>query len=206
MSVAPCPTNCANEDLIALPTSNCDTGFRRDTPSRFFMYNCDDELPTGSAEAVGAAIKAMFEAGTMVSSMPLANMVFEDPTYQELNLDDCSPNEQLIESRAVTFEDRYKIDISNISPFVNNKFFDYDFWQDKIDNQKNIRWLLAYCGGDVRPIDFRGTLRGFVDYLKAQQAGGPSTEVKKFRLLFNGDPINMGVKPICNYIDAGIVL
>ncbi len=206
MSVAPCPTNCANEDLLGLPTSNCDTGFRRTTPSRLFMYNCNEEIPTGTQAVVGAAVAAMFTAGTVVSSMPLANVVFEEPTYQELNLDDCTANQQLLETRALTFEDRYAIDISNISPFVANNFFDYDFWVDKIANQQNIRFMLAYCNGDVRLIDFAGTIRGFVDYLKAQTAGGPSTEVKKFRILFNGDPLQMNSKVIFNYINSGIIL
>lgn len=156
--------------------------------------------------SVGAAMAALFEAGDVVSSMQLANVVFEDPTYEELQLNDCSPAESLLQTRAMTFEDRNAVDVSNISPFTTNKFFDYDFWQDKLDNQKNIRFMLAFCSGDVRLIDFIGTIRGFVDYLKAQTAGGKSTEVKKFRILFNGDPLAMTNKPIFNYIDAGIVL
>lgn len=202
----PCPTNCTPEQLIGLPTSNCDTGFRRDTPSRFFAMNCDMSLPTGSMAVVGAAALALFNSGDMVSTMQLANIVFEDPTYEEVQLNDCVAADSLLQTRAVTFEDRNAIDISNISPFVNDKFFDYDFWVDKLANQKNIRWFLAYCSGDVRQIEYVGTLRGFVDYLKAQTAGGKSTEIKKFRLLFNGDPLEMTSKPIFNYIDAGIVL
>jgi len=205
-TVAPCPTNCANPDLLALPAANCFTDFRRTTPSRLFMFNCDIAIPTGSPSAVGAAVAALFEAGQVVSTMPLANLVFEDPTYEELQLDDCSPATSLLATRAMTFEDRYAIDISNQSPFVLNSYYDYDLWANKIANQKNIRYMLAYCNGDVKEISFVASIRGFIDYLKAQTAGGKSTETKKIRLLFNGDPIGFDVKPTFNYIDAGIVL
>jgi hypothetical protein len=170
------------------------------------MFNCDVPIPTGSAAAVGTAVAALFTAGDIVSSMPLANIVFEEPQYEEVQIDDCAPATSLLTTRAMTFEDRYAVDISAISPFVSNKFFDYDFWQNKIDHQTQVRFMLAYCNGDVRLIEYRGTIRGFVDYLKAQNAGGASTEVKKFRIIFNGDPLAMTSKPIFNYIDAGIAL
>jgi len=199
-----CFTNCIPENLIGLPVANCATDLRRTTPSRLFMYNCDVTLPTGPG--IGAAMAALFEDGTIVSSMPLSNVVFEDPTYEEILLNDCQPPEQLLQTRAMTFEDRYAIDVTGQSPFVENRFFDYEFWVDKLANQQNIRFMLAYCNGDVREIDFVGTLRGFVNYIKPQQAGAPSTETKQFRLLFNGDPLAMTNPPVFNYIDAGIIL
>lgn len=132
--------------------------------------------------------------------------MFEDPQYEEILLNDCQVPEQVLQSRAMTFEDRYGVDISGISPFVNNKFFDYNFWVDKIKNQNNIRFMLAYCNGDVRLIDFVGSLRGFVNYLKPQQPGTPATETKQFRLDFRGDPLDMNNPPAFNYITSGIVL
>lgn len=203
-TVAPCPTNCTADDLLGLPADNCNTGFRRDTPSRLLMYNCDITFPTGTKAAVGAAVKVMLASGTMVRTMPLANVVFEDPTYDELQLDDCSSPESLIVNRALSFEDRYGIDLSTVSPYTETKFFDYDFWLNKVQAQKNIRYALEYCSGDVRVIPFGATIRGFIDYLKAQTAGGKSTETKKFRLLFNGDYINFENTPVMNTVDAGI--
>lgn len=204
MAATACFTNCTPDQLIGLPTANCATDIRRTTPSRLFFYNCDIELPTGAG--IGAAMAALFASGDIVSSMPLANVVFEDPTYEEILLNDCQPPLQLLQTRAMTFEDRYAIDVSAISPFVTNLFFDYEFWQNKLNNQSNIRFMLAYCNGDVREIDFVGSLRGFVNYIKPTQAGAPSTETKQFRLLFNGDPLSMNNPPVFNYIDAGIIL
>lgn len=199
-----CFTNCIPDQLVGLPTSNCATDLRRTTPSRLFMYNCDIELPSGAG--IGAAMKALFDAGDIVSSMPLSNVLFEDPTYEEILISDCQPPRQLLMTRAMTFEDRWAVDVTNISPYVENAFFDYDFWVNKLNNQENIRFMLAYCNGDVREIEFVGSLRGFVNYIKPQQAGAPSTETKNFRLLFNGDPLDMNSKPVFNYIDAGIIL
>lgn len=199
----PCFTNCTPAALLAYLTSNCATDLRRTTPSRLFMYNCSVTLPS---PITGAAIKALFLSGDMISSMPLSNIVFEDPQYEEILLNDCQVPEQVLQSRAMTFEDRYGVDISGISPFVNNKFFDYNFWVDKIKNQNNIRFMLAYCNGDVRLIDFVGSLRGFVNYLKPQQPGTPATETKQFRLDFRGDPLDMNNPPAFNYITSGIVL
>lgn len=202
---ASCFTNCAPTQLVALPTSNCETDLRRTTPSRLFMYNCDIELPE-DGPGVGAAYAALFASGDMVSSMALAEITFDEPTYDEITLNDCEPAEQILMQRAMNFEDRYAIDVTNLSPFVENRFFDYDFWVDKLANQRNIRFLLAYCDGSVRKIEFVGSLRGFVDYIKPSVVGGKATETKKFRLLFNGDPLDMTQKVIFNYIDAGIIL
>lgn len=206
MAAAPCPANCTYEDLLGLPSPNCETGLRRTTVSRIFMYNCSTELPTGTPSAVGAAMVALFNSGAIVSTMPLANVLFEEPVFQEEPIDDCSPAVQLLQTRAMTFEDKYAIDISSVSPYVANLYYDYDFWADKIANQNQIRYMIAYCNGDVKEVEFNGTMRGFIDYIKSQSQGGLSTETKKIRLLFNGDPIGFGVKPTWNYIDAGLVL
>jgi len=204
--VAPCPTNCTPADLLALPANNCTTGFRRTTPSRIFMFNCNTALPTGSTTAINAAMKALFDAGDIVSTSELTAIVPQDPTYEEVQISDCQPPTPLIATRVINFEDRTAVDISNQSPFVINRYFDYDFWADKILNQRNIRYMLAYCNGDVKIVEFTGTIRGFIDYIKAQAAGGLSTETKKFQITFNGDPLSFNVKPTWNYIDAGIVL
>lgn len=204
MSAPACFTNCTPQQLVGLPVDNCATALRRTTPSRLGFYNCDITLPTGPG--IGAAMKALYDAGDLVFSMPLVNIQFEEPNYEEILLNDCQPPEQVLQTRAMTFEDRYGIDISGISPFVQNPFFDYTFWLDKLQNQKNIRFMLAYCNGDVREIDFVGSLRGFVNYIKPQSAGAPSTESKFFRLLTNGDILDMRNPPVFNLVEAGIIL
>lgn len=203
---APCPTNCTSEELLALPTQNCDTGFRRTTPSRLFMFNCDVDLPTGSTSAINAAMAALFASGAIVSTSELTAFVPQDPTYEELQLSDCLPPQRLLATRTINFEDRVAVDISNQSPFVINRYFDYDFWANKILNSSNIRYMIAYCNGDVRIVEPTGVLSGFVDYIRAQAAGGKSTETKKFQLTFNGDPLDFSTPPTWNYIDAGIAL
>lgn len=205
MAAPSCFTNCTPADLLGLPTPNCDTGLRRTTPSRLLMYNCDVDIPT-SGPGLNEAIKDLFDTGKIVASMPLSNIVFEDPTYQEEPIDDCQPPVQLLVGRAMTFEDKYAIDSSAASPYVTNKFFDYNFWVDKLDHQRNIRFMIAYCNGDVRMVDFIGSLRGFVNYIKPTQVGSPSTETKMFRLLFNGDPLDMRNPPFFNLGEAGIDL
>lgn len=204
---AACPTNCIPEDLLPLPMPNCLTDFRRTTPSRLFMSNCNIELPTGSRTAVNAAMKALFDAGTLVSTMELVSFVPAEPTYQEVQLSDCYPAVPLIETRAINFEDRNAIELDVASPFVQNLYYDYDRWANIILNQKNILWQIAYCNGDVKVVSMlNATIKGFIDYIRAQTAGGKSTETKKFSLTFNGDPLAFDIKPTWNWIEAGIVL
>lgn len=205
--IAPCPTNCTDADLIGLPTDSCNTSFRRTTPDRFGFFDCSTDLPqSGNQAAINAAMKALFDAGKLVFTSPLALLTPQDPSYDEVQIDDCSPATPLLATRTITFEDRTAIDLSTVSPFTGTKYFDYDFWIDKINNQRNIRWMLGYCNGDVKVIPNIATLRGFVDYLRAQTAGGLSTETKKFSVTFNGDPLDMSIKPTWNFIDAGITL
>lgn len=197
---------CTPEALISIPTGLCLSEFRRETPSRIFFYNCDTELPTGSFDSVGAAMKVLFEAGDIISTPELANWAFEDPTYDELQLSDCNAPQQLIATRAFTVEDRTKIDISTVSPFTDNKYYDYDFWQYITENQVNLRMMIAYCDGNVKPVDQRWTVRAFLNYIRSTQPGGKSTETKQIRFAFQGDPLNLTNKPTFNWIEADISL
>ena len=205
MPVAPCLTQCTPAQLIGLPDPNCNTNFRQTTPIRLAMYNCDMELPTGDQAAINAAILAMYNSGDLIFSNRLFNIVHEEPTYEEIPIDDCRAPIQVLQQRAMSFEDRYAMDISTISPYTNNKFFDYTFWLDKLQNQANIRFLLGYCNNDFRKIDLVGSLRGFVDYIKPQTQGAVATETKKFRLIFNGDYLDMNNTTYFNATDAGII-
>lgn len=204
MAVTPCFTSCTPSALVGLPDPNCTQTFRQTTPSRLAFYNCDIELPSGSIEANNAAMLALAESGDVVFSNPLFNVAFEDPNYEEIGIDDCRPALQVLQTRVMTFEDRYKMDISAISPYVANEFFDYDYWLDKLNNQANIRFLIGYCNGDFRKIDFVGSIRGFVNYINPATIGAVKTETKQFRVIFNGDPLDMNNKPFFNAIDAGI--
>ena len=206
MPVTPCLTTCVPSQLIGLPDPNCSPGLRQTTPARLGMYNCDIDLPTGSQSAINAAMLALANSGDLVFSNALFNVVFEDPTYEEIGVDDCQYPFQSLQTRAMTFEDRYIQDISAISPFIANNFFDYTYWLDKLQNQRNIRFLIGYCNGDFRKVDFAGSLRGYVNYIKPSQIGAVATETKQFRLVFNGDPLAMNNTTFFNAIDAGIIL
>lgn len=197
---------CTPEELLVIPTGLCLSEMRRDTPSRLFFYNCNTELPTGSFDAVGAAMKVLFEAGQIMWTAPLANIAFEDPTYDEIQLSDCNAPQQLIATRAITFEDRTKINIGTVSPYTDNEYFDYTLWDYIVTNQVNLRAMIGYCSGDVRPIENDWTIRAFIDYLKSSQAGGKSTETKKIRMNFQGDPLSFTTVPTFNTIEAGIAL
>lgn len=197
---------CTPEALISIPSGLCLSEMRRDTPAGFAFYNCNTEIPTGSFEAVGAAMFALWEAGEIVFSPKQANVVFEDPTYDEIQMSDCNAPQQLIATRAVTFEDRTKIDVRSVSPFTNDEYYDYTFWEFINRNQVNLRAMIYYCSGDVKDIAAPWTVRTFINYIKSTQAGGKSTETKMSRMMFQGDPIPLNSKPIFNYIAAGITL
>jgi hypothetical protein len=158
-------------------------------------------------------MKALFDAGTIVSTVELANIVAEAPATEQMQISDCRPAVDIVNSRTITFEDRTAILTGGTaySPGINDHFADYDFWLDKLSNFEQISYMWAFCDGDViLPTDKLGnqlfaTLTGFLDWQKAQQAGGPSTELKKFKITFQGDPFYFN-KPIFNWISAGIQL
>lgn len=204
-----CPVDCAPVELIKNPVGQCVSDFRRKTPSRIFFYSCQTVLPI---PVTGSSIKPLFDNGDIVSTVELANFAFDTPTSDDLQISDCRPAVKLITSRTITFEDRTGIVAVQGSPGVENKFADYDFWLNKLINWEQLNYMIAYCDGDVIiPVDLNGkplyaSLSGFIDFQRAQQAGGPSTELKKFTITFNFDPLYFNNKPAFNYIDAGIVL
>ena len=206
MPAAPvCFTSCTPDQLIGLPNPDCSSTFRQTTPIRFGLYNCDITLPTGSQSAIDAAMLALYESGDLVFTNRLFGMTFDEPTYEDIGIDDCRPPIQVLQQRAINFEDRYIQDVSGVSPFVADSMYDYTYWLDKLVNQGNIRWLMGYCDNNFRKIDFIGSLRGFVDYIKPSTQGAVATETKKFRALFNGDPLSMTNKVFFNATDAGII-
>lgn len=198
---------CTPEDLILIPTGLCLGQLRQTTPSRFAFYNCDTEIPvTEDPTVLGAAMKAIYDAGGLMITPELTQFNFEDPNYDEIQVSDCSTPIQIVATRAITYEDRNKIDASTISPFTGSKYYDYTFSQYLVENQANLLPILIYCNGDAKIINRKFTLRGIINYIRSTQAGGPSTEVKQFRMNFQGDPINFGVLPTFNFVDADIPL
>lgn len=206
MSSTLCPTQCAPLTLIGLPTSNCATDLRRKTLGRLGMFPCTTELPS---PITGAGMKALFDDGTIIATSELANIVPEAPQTEALQISDWRPARDIVTTRTITFEDRLGVAKTSGSPATTDSFFDYSFWLDKLRNYDKIYYLLMYNDGDVViPTDINGnplfsSLSGYVDYLRAQQAGGLSTELKKFKLTFVGDPLYF-IKPAFNWITAGI--
>lgn len=205
-----CPGACGDVTLLRNPLTNCVTDIRQKTLSRIAFYDCNTTLPD---PITGASIKTLFDNGTIVASMPLGNIQWGEPTTEDLAVDDCSPARQFITGREMTFEDRVALSNTTGSPAVTDSYFDYDFWQDKMDKQFVVRYMLIYCDGDVViPRDKNGnplgaTMLVYINFQKAQTQGGASTEFKRGSVRFAGDPLALyTAKPAFNYIEAGITL
>lgn len=202
-----CPTQCTPAVLLANPTGACVPAFRKTTPSRVFFFACQTTLPN---PVTNTNMKAMFDAGTIVASVELANINWEQPNFETLQITDCAPPQEVISTRTMSFEDRTGIIDNTLSPSSYNLFADYDFWFNKISNQQQLRYMIGYCNGDVKiPVDVNNnplyaTLSGYLDYIKAQTAGGASTETKKMKLVFQGDPLALNIKVAWNFINAGL--
>lgn len=111
----------------------------------------------------------------------------------------------------MTFNDKTSVTTSAASPSDINIYADYDFWQDKNDNQTRLNYGIVYCNGDVKIArDTDGTLlnasvSAILNYQKATN-GGKSTEFKQVSIVFQGDPLALTNKPEFNLVDAGIEL
>jgi hypothetical protein len=204
-----CPNQCGDTTLVGNPQTSCTTTVRKTTPNRVFFYLCDTTLPDPIDDT---NIVPLFDNGEIVASMPLANVTFADPTYEEVIKDDCSVPDRFIVSREMTFEDRYAVASSAGSPAVVTDYLDYDFWQDKLDNQTRLNYMIGYCNGDVKVArDTDGSLltasiTAVLNYQRPANAGGKSTEFKQVSILFQGDPLDLRNKPEFNLVDAGINL
>lgn len=203
--MALCPASCQDITVIGNPV-NCVPTLRLKTPSRVLFFNICDTLPD---PITNGNIAPLFEDGTIVASSELANVVFNDPTYEDVVISDCTVPLQILVSRELTFEDRVAIDATETSPYF-TAYFNYDFWQDKKDKQTKLGYMIMYCDGDVKVArDEDGTLltarvTSVVQYQKPSGGSGKSVEFIQVIILFNGDPINLTVKPEFNVYDAGI--
>lgn len=204
-----CPSQCGDITLIGNPQSNCDTSLRQTTPSRFVFFACNSSVP----DTINTSnVAALFTSGTFVASSPLANLTWNDPEYEEVAVDDCSVPYRYVTRRGATFEDRVAVSEDADSPAIENSYFDYDFWQDKQENQAKLYYGILYCNGDLKLAkDSAGnyltaSMTVFINYQRPGTQGGVFTEFKRGEILFNGDPLALTNKPVANIVEAGVEL
>lgn len=204
-----CPSQCGDIDLVGNPQSGCETSLRRDTPSRILFFACTTTLPDPITDV---NIAPLFADGSIVASSPIANGEWGEPTYEDIQVDDCSVPQKVLTNRVWTFQDRTAVSETSGSPAVTDEFHDYDFWVDKLNNQAKLNFMVAYCSGDVkvaRAADgslLTASITSYLNYDTPATAGAPKIEYKQVEVTFNGDPLAMTNKPEFNYIDAGIIL
>lgn len=205
-----CPAACGDITLLSNSATGCAPTRREKTLSRIAFFLCSTTLP----EPLEGNIKPLFDSGDIVASMPLANIVLNDPNISEIMMDECSPMDRKTDTREITFEDRFAVTKTlTTSPVTTDAYWDYDFWQDKLNNQTALNYMLIYCDGDVViPKNPNGSLMKatlFV-YLSAQKPttqGGSWIEFKRGSIIFQGDPWSLTTaKPAFNLNDEGIIL
>lgn len=196
-----CPADCADDTLTPNAPSDCDIDVRKRGIDRIGFFPCGTTLPS---PFTCEALEVLVTNRVLVFSSPLANVEVGDPTFEELVKADCLPPDRIITQRAITFEDRIRIETTaSTSPaFEVNKFYDYDFWADKQSKKFTVRYMFVFCDGSVVvPYDENGNyLEGVLDVFLAfprQGTGGTSyiLEVKSGNLVFKGDPFALTNKP-----------
>lgn len=205
--MAICQTGCEDITLIGNPVV-CEFEPRITRPSRLLFFNICDTLPDPLTDV---SAPPLFADGTIVASMPLANFVFNEPTYEDRLIDDCSVALPFLVSREATFQDRVAVDAISVSPFT-GAYFNYDFWQDKFEKQTQLGTMILYCNGDVKVArDENGTpltsvMRLYLDYENPSNGGSRSIEFINGSLTWNGDPLALTNKPEFNTVEAGITV
>lgn len=205
--MAICPSNCT-VSLVKNPQEPCKPVKRQRTLSRLVMFPCNVELPD---PITNENIKAFFDDGSMVVSSELAEIVASAPTYEEIEISACRPKEKTVSARQITFRDLVALTGTAGSPAAETSYFDYAFWQDKIDSQGRLRFGWAYCNGDVvlaKNEDgtyMTASMAAFLDYIKPSN-GGTNTEFKNITIDFQGDPLNLNNTPSFNLVTAEIVI
>lgn len=204
-----CPSSCGDITLIGNPLSDCVIAQRENIVSRLFFYPCSVTLPDPISDV---NIKPLFDDRTIVASSELFNVVAGDPDIEEVGISDCRRPIRTITGRELTAEDRIKVEATQGSPGVLNKFFDYDFWLDKQDQQFVLNVMIGYCNGDVIiPVDRNGdplsvSVLAFLNWQKPTTAGANWVEFKSLSFQFDGDPFGLHIKPAFNWKTAGIQL
>lgn len=206
-----CPDNCADITLIGNPAGGCNFGSRERTIKRLHFFSCKTALPDPLTEA---AVKALYTSKAIVVSMPLANVQWGEPEINTENLSDCVPDFEKVVAREMTFEDNIAVVISDdpATSGVNeaNKYWDLDFWADKMQHRMLLRYAIEYCNGDVviaKNPDGTPMEASLNVYLSAKDktAGKGKLEMKVGKLKFNGDPLAFAqAKPDYNMNDYNI--
>lgn len=202
-----CPTNCTT-DIIGNPPEVCKPVIRNRTLSRLVMFPCNIVLPD---PITNENIEPYFTDGSIVISSELAEIIPAAPTYEEIRVADCRPPERIVATREITFRDLIAVTGNAGSPPTETSYYDYAFWQDKIDSQGRLRYGWAYCNGDVvLAKNEDGTfmtadISAFLDYIRPA-GGGASTEFKNITVRFQGDPLNLSNTPSFNLVEAGIII
>lgn len=209
LNMANCPSACGPIDLISNPTADCQTAQRYTNPDRLFFFGCDVDLPD---PITNIGMKNLVDSGLVVFTSPLANINFGEPTIEEIQISDCNPNLKIITGRQLTAEDRIKISLDDGSPALTAAYKDYEFWQDKQNQQFSLRAGISYCNGDAKIAkDQDGnyltlSVLVYLNYQRPSQSGGRFVEFKNITIDFNGDPLALTNVPEWNWITAGITL
>jgi hypothetical protein len=208
-----CPTQCAAWDQVGNPIGGCNFGTRDRTVDRILFFSCKLALPS---PFTAANVAPLFANKSIVASMPLSNVQWGEPEIATENLANCVPDYEKVVSREMTFEDNIAVVISD-NPATSgvdetNEYWDYDFWQDKVDHRMLLRYGIVYCNGDVviakepsgKPME--AALNAYLS-AKDKTAGKGQVEMKVGKLKFNGDPLAFGAaKPDFNLNDFEIEL
>ncbi len=207
-----CPSGCASPALIGQPTGGCDLPKpRQRTPSRLAMFFCNLALPSPFTSANTTPLFAA--GGGIVVSSSLANVTLEEPTTEDVLVDDCTPPDPTVTGRILTFEDRTPVSVPDdpATTGVNeaDPWRDWTFWKDKLARRRLLRYGLIYCNGDVHIARnpngslMEAMLSGHVAY---QRLGtGKQIEFVKGRLAFSEDPLYFN-KPDFNLVTFGITV
>lgn len=210
--MALCPADCLDFDLIDNPTGGCPKPeFRERRISRIAFFKCDTTFPD---PATAENIEPLFTGATkaVYLSSPLANVVVNDPEFEEVKIHDCVPNSRIITQRVVDFEDRVKVEFPAVEgpPAVPaNPFGDYAKWQNILDHQLYLRFGFVYCNGDfvIAKDKNGGYLEAWINVFVSFQniANDMKTiEIKKGSMAFLNDPLAMYNVPAFNLTELGI--
>lgn len=205
--MALCPANCGSFELLQNPAAACDLNIREDAISRLLLWPCDVELP----DPIQGAIAPLFADGTIVATSELSNFTINDPEFEDITISACRPAMRRIVSRSIQFQDRIAITVPEGSPAVDNPYWDWDAWKNKLQysNRLNTGWVM--CSGDVIiPVDKNGeplsfTMNGFINWEQGGTVGSSWVEFKQIELLYRGDPFSFN-KPVFNINTEGIIL
>lgn len=198
--MAYCPADCGTDPL--LPGSEpCELTVRYAGTKRFHFFNCSTSLPD---PLDATALEALYTANEIVMSSELANVTWNDPSFQEIAISTCRISQRIVSSREITFQDRIALTVDEGSPAVPNTFYDLAFWADKMSRTLTMNYGVEDCNGDVTIAkDAQGNylsadLQVWLNEEAPSTQGGKVVQFKAASIIFNGDPKNMLNPPAYN--------